>query len=247
MRINAVLTALFVNVPQNLEVKRRSVQIAISKQRTQLVNVAEEAVSAECILDRTAQLYRLAHAERRQMVDTWKEAVNSMLARDREISAYEKVIQHMLTLRESKILFSYQDMEAARALSERKVRELKEQEEFFEQQLQNNREAESSIVALNADTAHIRHALNDAIESVALRSNEFMTTKKLAQNMAHRLQQQRHHNRQALKDQQDREAAHEHAIATFAMLKEKFERFSGKRLNAQERLKHLDELVEVRS
>lgn len=70
-------------------------QIAISKQRTQLVNVAEEAISAECILDRTAQLYRLAHAERRQMVDTWKEAVNTMLARDHEISAYEKARVHL--------------------------------------------------------------------------------------------------------------------------------------------------------
>lgn len=78
-----------------MEVKRRSVQIAISKQRAQLVNVAEEVISAECILDKTAQLYRLAHAERRQMVDTWKEAVNSMLARDREISAHEKARLHL--------------------------------------------------------------------------------------------------------------------------------------------------------
>lgn len=138
-------------------------------------------------------------------------------------------------------------MEAAKVLSERKVRELKEQEEFFEQQVQNNREAERCIVELNADTARLRHTLNDTIESVALRSNEFMTTKKLAQNMANRLQQQRHHNRQAAKDQQDKEAAHEQGIKTFTMLKEKFECFNGKRFNAQERLKHLDELVEVRS
>lgn len=138
-------------------------------------------------------------------------------------------------------------MEASKYLSERKVRELKEQEEFFEQQVQNNREAERCIVELNADTARLRHTLNDAIESAALRSNEFMTTKKLAQNLANRLQQQRNHNRQATKDQQDKETAHEQAIATFTMLKEKFERFNGKRFNAQERLKHLDELVEVRS
>lgn len=63
----------------------------LSQQRHVLIEVNEEQRSLENVLDRTSQLYRQAHLERRNLVNTWKEAVVSMRSRDKEIEAKEKV------------------------------------------------------------------------------------------------------------------------------------------------------------
>lgn len=209
--------------------RRRNVQAALAKQRAEVINMAEEQLSLESVLDRSAQLYRQAHAERRQMVATWKEAVQSMRSRDRDIGTYEK------------------DLDTAKAGSVRRNRQLKEQMEFLEQQLQNNRETERLIAHMNEELVRCRHDLNECTEDVTLRTNDFLTMKKLTQTTTNQLHQQRHKNRQAAKEQVEMEAANEQAQKTYAELREKFERFQGRRFNAQERLKHLDDLVEVQN
>lgn len=66
-------------------------QSSLSQQRHVLIEINEEQRSLENVLDRTSQLYRQAHQERRNLVNTWKEAVQSMRSRDKEIEAKEKV------------------------------------------------------------------------------------------------------------------------------------------------------------
>lgn len=74
-----------------METKRRQLQKTLSDQRQVLIEVNEEQRSLENVLDRTSQLYRQAHQERRNLVNTWKEAVVSMRSRDKEIETKEKV------------------------------------------------------------------------------------------------------------------------------------------------------------
>lgn len=207
--------------------RRRNVDTALSKHQAQLKHMVEEQLSLESILDRCAQLYRQTHHERRQMVATWKEAVQSMHGRDHDIQTCET------------------DLRAAKLKSEQQHQQLKEQMEFLEQQLQNNRETERAIAQLNDDQARVRTELHECTEDVTLRINEYVTLKKLLQNTTNRLQQRRHRNRLAAKEQREKEAAVEKTTRTYAELREKFEQFQGRRFNAQERLRHLDELVEV--
>ena len=61
------------------------------------LNIAyNEQISLENNLEKTAQLYRQAHAERRTMVNTWKEAVNQMNQREKDITQLELVIKAKL-------------------------------------------------------------------------------------------------------------------------------------------------------
>lgn len=82
------------------------------------------------------------------------------------------------------------------------------------------------------------------VDDVALKSNELVTLQKLSQNVTNRLQQQRHKNRLASKDVIDKEQAVEQAKRLVEALQEKLKRFTDKNLNAQERLRSLDEMME---
>lgn len=73
-------------------------QDSINKQQVLLLNAYEEKSSLEQMLERTSQLYRQAHNERRQLVNTWKEAVNQMNQREKDINETEKVCIYNIIL-----------------------------------------------------------------------------------------------------------------------------------------------------
>lgn len=209
-----------------MEGKRQSLQAEIKRMRNELFNANEEQRSLESILDRTAQLYRQAHQERRTLVDTWKDAVLSLRGREREIDANRTELAN------------------ARQVTLRKECDLKSEIEFLAQQQQNNRETEQDISDQNANTARMRERLNAIVEKVALQHSESVTLKKLVHSLTARLQQTRQHNRQATIDVTAQTASLQTLTAHTDALRKKYESFVQRRLNADERLHHLDELVE---
>lgn len=68
-----------------------------------MINMYEEKKSLEVLLDRTSQLYRQAHMERRNLVNTWKDAVSQMNQREKDIRDIEKV----RLLSKSLVLYSH--------------------------------------------------------------------------------------------------------------------------------------------
>lgn len=210
-----------------MEAKRRILQTNISKQRTILVNYYEEQKSLEQVLDRTAQLYRQAHIERRQMVSTWKEAVNQMNQREKDINDSER------------------ELEQAKEYSLIKTNELKEQIDFLDQQIQNNKDTEFTIAELNVETSKLRSKLTDLVEMVALYNNELATTKKTVYNVSMRLNRQRQKNRQELTEIKDKEVLLEKEKQNYEQLMKREEIFKSRNLSAQDRLRQLDEMMEI--
>lgn len=72
--------------------QRVAVQKTIEKRRQHLERVASERLSMEQVLQRTNNLYGKLHVERRNMIDTWRQAVQTLNARDRAIQQTIKVI-----------------------------------------------------------------------------------------------------------------------------------------------------------
>lgn len=60
-------------------------QKRIQKDRQRLDDLNCERQSLEHVIERTAQLYRQSHLERRHMIDTWNAAVQSLYLRDMTI------------------------------------------------------------------------------------------------------------------------------------------------------------------
>lgn len=98
---------------------------------------------------------------------------------------------------------------------------------------------------LNGEITIARHALTVLVDDVALKVNESVTLKKLSQSVTNRLQQQRYKNRLAAKDVIDKEEAVERIKRFVEALQQKLKRFSDKNWDSQERLRSLDELIEL--
>lgn len=212
---------------RQLENQRQQQQMDLARLRTVLVQTNEEQHSLENVLDRTAQLYRQAHHDRSQLVDTWKEAVASLRGRDRDIQTCETALDE------------------ARQLTRRKEQQLREEMEFLEQQLQNNREAEQDIADQNARLTQTRDRLNDITSAVQLAHNEATTLQKLLHNLTGRLQHKRQQNRQANIDLTDRTAQLDRLQVVLEQLQAKYAQYQSKHLSGQDRLRHLDDLVEA--
>lgn len=116
---------------------------------------------------------------------------------------------------------------------------------FLENQIQNNKEVERHIAELNDISARARQKLLNINEIVALKSNDYVTLKKTVQSVSLQLQQQRAANRQTELNLENKKSQLEQVKIEHQMLKEKYDDFRTKNFNAQERLKHMDDMVEV--
>uniref|UniRef100_A0A1Q3FT41 Coiled-coil domain-containing protein 39 n=1 Tax=Culex tarsalis TaxID=7177 RepID=A0A1Q3FT41_CULTA len=211
---------------ESLEARRKILEDKVSKRRTTLVALAEEYRSLEQVLERTSQLYRQAHTERRHLVLTWKEAVKHMNQREEDIKEVEN------------------EIERAREFSDLLNEDLKAQDEFLEEQQRNNTEIELGIAELNVEVSKLRNRLNALTDNVQLKTNEYQITRKAVQNVSNKLTSMRNKNRQALMEEAEKERQIHTNLSQLEELREKFENFRSKTLCAQERLRQLNEIVE---
>lgn len=210
-----------------LDSKRRIIQTSIDKRRQILVNTSEEQKSLEQTLERTSQLYRLAHLERRNVVMTWKEAVTQMTQREKDIKDAEN------------------EIERARELTKMKNDRLKDVTCKQEMQAADNKELELHMEDLNTGQSALRQKYANLQEVLQSNNNELYSLQKEVQNISHKLSSQRSLNKRLAQEETDKEESCRKGVRELEMLNKKHENFKSKTMNAQERLRQLDEFVEV--
>lgn len=124
------------------------------KKRATMVNVYEERKSLELLLERTSQLYRQAHMERRQLVNTWKDAVNQMNQREKEIKETET------------------EIESAQRISAEKLGALAGEEIEMKIKKDQNKDTELHISELNIASSELRSRLLRLEDAVGRKSSE---------------------------------------------------------------------------
>ncbi|KAG5682425.1 hypothetical protein PVAND_011778 [Polypedilum vanderplanki] len=212
-----------------LDSKRKLLHDSIVKQRGVLINLYEERKSLEILLERTSQLYRQAHLERRQLVNTWKDAVNQMNQREREIKDTEN------------------DVENAKKISIDKLKALNYEENTMKLKQNTNRDIELDIGELNIALSDLRNRLLKLDNIITLKNSELLALRKTVQNESQRLNNLRNQNRQMLTEEKDKENSLKSMIDDLRMIREKYEKFKGTNSDAQERLRQIEELLEMES
>lgn len=182
----------------------------------------------ENVLDRLSKQYRQVHNERQNMITTWKKAVKSLNSHINETES----LSH--------------DIEKSKATTEKKNQELKEHIEFLDHQVENNKAVENKIAEMNDKILKIRRKLNDLEEMATLQTSELVTLRKLSQNTAGRLTQQRYQNRQSYRDHDEKQTAFQKGIVTFEALQKQMNSFIDRKFSAQDRFKHIEDLMEVK-
>lgn len=191
------------------------------------MNSYEEQKSLENVLDRLSKQYRQVHNERQNMINTWKKAVKSLNGRINEIESLSN------------------DIELTKVTADRKNQELKAHIEFLNHQVENNKAVENKIAEMNDKILRIRRKLTDLEDEMTLQTNELVTLRKLVQNLAGRLTQQRYQNRQSYRDHDEKQASFDKGIVTYEALQKQMNSFIDRKFSAQDRLKHIEELMEV--
>jgi coiled-coil domain-containing protein 39 len=210
-----------------LDAKRKLIHEAIVKQKVFLVNAYEEKKALELLLERTGQLYRQAHLERRQLVSTWKDAVNQMNQREGEIKETEA------------------EIESAKKVSGDKLAVLKREEAAMKLKQDENKDTEYQIQDLNMKSSDSRNRLLRLEDAVALKSSELLALRKTVVNESNKLNNLRGQNRQMLADEKEKENNMKKAIEEMTALREKYAKFKNNNSNAQERLRQIEEMLEA--
>lgn len=209
-----------------LDSKRKLLHEAIVKQKVVLVKAYEEKKALELLLERTGQLYRQAHMERRHLVQTWKDAVNQMNQREVDIKETEA------------------DIEAAKKVTAEKKEALKREEMALKLKQDENRDTEYYIQELNATSSEMRIRLLQLEDSIKLKSSELLALRKTVQNESNKLNDLRNQNRQMLIEEKEKENQLKAASEELKMIHEKYEKFKNNTSNAQERLNQIEKMLE---
>lgn len=134
--------------------KRLKLNDEIERQRKKLIKMYDDQKTLECNLESTANLYRTAHAERRQMVETWKLATQQMAQREKDIRNSEIALME------------------CRLKVELKAKELKMQDNKLNEIIENNREVEQAIEELNSETSDIKEQIQRLADMIMLKTQE---------------------------------------------------------------------------
>lgn len=212
---------------RTLNTKRQLLQAEIDKRRKQNVQLYDEQMTLEKNLERTACLYRAAHLERREMVETWKHAVNQMTQRELDIQNGEKECSR-LTDRANLMARNYR-------LANEQLTDV----------LENNHMVEQSIETLNTETSDIKNEIARLTDAAMLKDREIVGLRHELENLANMVFAQRLENRKLM---QQRDKKNEE-IANFQELmkkvNERLKQIENKALNANQRLQILEEMMET--
>lgn len=210
-----------------LEAKRVALTVKITKQRVTLIANNEQKFALENVLNRTAQLYRGAHEERQRLVTVWRDSIAQMVEREREIFDAERGLKE------------------AKEISEGRQRKLIKMIAKSDAQMANGKELELQIEEMNEKISGERNKLNQLVENISLKTNELEVLKKNVMRISKELIAQRQKNRQSAKDKEANAKTMEEWKEAQEALQQRHAAFRGRSLSIQERLRELDQLIEL--
>ncbi|XP_016975001.1 coiled-coil domain-containing protein 39 [Drosophila rhopaloa] len=212
---------------RELNTKRQLLQADIDKRRKQVVLLYDEQMTLEKNLERTACLYRAAHTERRQMVDTWKSAVNQMTQREHDIQRSEVECADLAqTSLETALIYKNHDNQLTEVID-------------------NNRQVEIGIEALNEETSDMKNQIQIMIDASLLKEREIDGLRRELENLSNRVQLQRMDNRSLMKRRDDKAKEIENFASVMEKVNARLKNIQNKALNADQRLHILEEMMEA--
>ncbi|XP_017081767.1 coiled-coil domain-containing protein 39 [Drosophila eugracilis] len=212
---------------RELNTKRQLLQAEIDKRRKKVVLLYDEQTTLEKNLERTASLYRAAHAERRQMVETWKSAVNLMTQREHDIHRSEVECAELAN-RLQKTTLTYKDYDNQ-----------------LNDVIDNNRQVEIGIEALNEETSDMKNQIQVLVDTSILKEREIDGLRRELENLSNRVHVQRMENRNLQKKRDEKIKEIENSSSVIEKIEARLKSIQNKALNAEQRLQILEEMMQA--
>ncbi|KAH8295387.1 hypothetical protein KR018_010494 [Drosophila ironensis] len=210
---------------RDLNTKRQLLQAEIDKRRTNVVMLYDEQMTLEKNLERTASLYRAAHLERRQMVDTWKNAVNQMTQRESDIQLREIECAEL----------------AKKALQTSQM--YRDVDNELDGVVENNRHVEISIEALNEQASDLKNQIQRIVDVTILKEREIDGLRRELENLSNQVHLQRIQNRAQTKQRDAKKQEIDNFSSVMEKINNRLKSIQNKALNADQRLRILEDMV----
>ncbi|KAL0281303.1 UNVERIFIED_CONTAM: hypothetical protein PYX00_002331 [Menopon gallinae] len=207
-----------------LELRRQNLRMELENKRHKVHNAKNDLLCMEHSLEKTTQLFRKQHAERKALVQQWEASVKILHQRDEDIN---RVIEEIGNLK---------------VLAKGRLKDLEEQKTFYETQAGNNKEIEKEISVLATESSLMKERLRLIEENLKDLNGNFITIKYALDKVNADLENLRAKKKRAEKEVESKAEQREHAETKLREVEEELEKVKSKKFSAVERAQRLEQL-----
>nr|CAD7198868.1 unnamed protein product [Timema douglasi] len=212
---------------KELELKRERLQQEVMSRKQLLERVVREVCMLEQVLDRTGKLFRKVHQERQDMIVQWEGSVRVLHQRDSDIHNTVKEINIIRT--------------NLRAWEE----DLREQKQFYDNEVNNNKEMNLQIAHVSHTAAKLRDELARLKAMVTELNNELKVVQRTMCTLGNQLSSQRAKNKQINETILSKKERVELLINQNIILKDRLTMVDSESASATDRVRQLEEMLQV--
>nr|CAD7573983.1 unnamed protein product [Timema californicum] len=212
---------------KELELKRERLQQEVMSRKQLLERVVREVCMLEQVLDRTGKLFRKVHQERQDMIAQWEGSVRVLHQRDSDIHNTMKeinIIRNNLRAREE---------------------DLREQKQFYDNEVNNNKEMDLQIAQVSHTAAKLRDELARLKAMVTELNNELKVVQRTMCTLGNQLSSQRAKNKQINETILSKKERVELLINQNNILKDRLTMVDSESASATDRVRQLEEMLQV--
>ncbi|KAF5275674.1 hypothetical protein FQA39_LY06786 [Lamprigera yunnana] len=211
---------------KDLEIKRQNLQSEIVLQTKILNRVVGDVANYELIIERVGRVFKKQKDERTALLKQWKDAVDTLKRRDRNM-------KHIII-----------EIETTNQLFLEKRDTLEEQNTFLRNQMKNNKEMEVKVQELNYISSKMRQNLNDLIQIVLTLNGELNSLKRALISTANFLEKNRMTGKNLIKNVTEKEGQIKQYLGEIGKLKKQLANVENTSESATERASQLENITQ---
>nr|CAD7438248.1 unnamed protein product [Timema bartmani] len=212
---------------KELELKRERLQQEVMSRKQLLERVVREVCMLEQVLDRTGKLFRKVHQERQDMIAQWEGSVRVLHQRDSDIHN------------------TVQEINIVRTNLRTREEELREQKQFYDNEVNNNKEMNLQIAQVSHTAAKLRDELARLKAMVTELNNELKVVQRTMCSLGNQLSSQRAKNKQIHETILSKKERVESLINQNNILKDRLTMVDSESASATDRVRQLEEMLQV--
>ncbi|XP_018335648.1 coiled-coil domain-containing protein 39 [Agrilus planipennis] len=209
-----------------LEIQRKNLQADQIARQNAINKVAADVINSENILQRTGKHLKELRIERQAMIRKWQEAARNLYRQDDNIAKANL------------------EAESVARVTADALEKLEEQNMFYEEQKNNNREIEMEVAEMNTRGSKMRRELDELVQYVISLTNDLSTYRQMLISTANALDSERSRGRMLIKDILNKERKIIYMRNHVQNLRKKLKEITNSSMSAAERANELEKMIE---
>ncbi|KAK6644584.1 hypothetical protein RUM43_000851 [Polyplax serrata] len=212
---------------KELELRRQSLGVEVENKKNKLMLLKSDIISMEQSLDKTAQMFRRQHVDRRVLVQQWEGSVRVLNQRHDDINRIADEIRNL------------------KLVARDRLKDLEEQKTFFENEKKNNKELEKEIENLNKQVADNKEKIMMAEQIIVEEADKLATLQTVLATTTTQFHKERNQYKVMMKEAEAKSQLCTGMKLRIEKAKAEYEASKNKTISAVERTHQLEKLLKA--